>query len=175
MPTPFYHLSIADELLQHPQLNKTVRRRLVANSGAFLFGNTAPDVQVVSGQTRQETHFFTLPIDETKPAWECFFTANPELAALSDLDPDRLAFIQDEHLSAWCSFLAQQLHPDGKTRTVQVFAEREGSDPVEFASLLNSAQRMEAEVFKRVPRDRISKYRQELIETNLSYLNICLS
>ena len=248
MPTPFYHLSIADDLLHHSQLKNTIRRKLVAERGAFLFGNTAPDVQVVSGQARQETHFFTFPFDETKPAWECFFTANPDLAALSALDPDRaafiagyichlqadwfwvqkiywpyfrqegswgplktrlyfhnvlrsyydelalqalprgmdqyleqahpdgwLSFIQDEHLSAWCSFLAQQLHPNGKTRTVQVFAEREGSDPAEFASLLDSEERMEEEVFRRVPRTLIYKYRQELIETNLNYLNICLS
>lgn len=248
MPTPFYHLSIANELLHHPQLKNTVRQRLDAQRGAFLFGNTAPDVQVVSGQARLETHFFTFPIDETKPAWVSFMTANPELTALSNLDSDRAAFIagyichlqadwfwvlkiywpyfrqeaswgplksrlyfhnvlrsfyddmalqnlpkgmnqyleqthpdgwlpfiKDDDLSAWCSFLAQQLHPDGKTRTVQVFAEREGSDPVEFASLLNSAERMEEEVFKRVPRGMICKYRQELIESNISYLNASLS
>lgn len=62
MPTPFYHLSIAQDLSEHPDLDPRLRSFLADNLGAFLLGNTAPDVQVISGQDRSATHFFSVPI-----------------------------------------------------------------------------------------------------------------
>lgn len=62
MPTPFYHLSIAQALTEHPDLDPRLRSFLADNLGAFLLGNTAPDVQVISGQERSTTHFFSVPI-----------------------------------------------------------------------------------------------------------------
>jgi hypothetical protein len=249
VPTPFYHLSIANELLQHPQLNNPVRQKLVSERCAFLFGHTAPDVQVISGQPRQDTHFFTLPItNRSELAWKRLFSLNPHLADINQLVPNQAAFItgyichlqadwfwvkkiygpyfspscvwgtsksrlylhnvlrsycderalhtlppgmdeclkqvrperwlpftRDEYLQEWSSFLAQQLHPNGKIKTVEVLAEREGSDPDEFASLLKSEERMEREVFIHVPRNLLTEYRQELITNNLSFLNVSLS
>ena len=71
MPTPFYHLSLAQELLTHPSLPEPINQFLRMRRCEFMFGNTAPDVQVVSGQARQETHFFNLPIlAGDRPAWE---------------------------------------------------------------------------------------------------------
>ena len=81
MPTPFYHLSLAEDLLQHPALPEEVRQFLQASRCVFLFGNTAPDVQVVSGQPRQLTHFFNLPIQTgDPPAWELLLSDYPQLA-----------------------------------------------------------------------------------------------
>lgn len=62
MPTPFYHLSIAQDLIAHPDLPPEIRDMLQDASGPFLLGNTAPDVQIISGQSRQATHFFSVPI-----------------------------------------------------------------------------------------------------------------
>lgn len=245
VPTPFYHLSVARELLQNPQLKNPARRRLAAERCAFLFGNTAPDVQVVSGQPRQETHFFTLPITgESQPAWELFRTSYQQFFETKSLKPGQAAFIagyichlqadwywierifqpffgqsctwvnsksrlylhnvlrayldaealrtlptgineclkhvqpeqwlpfiRDEHLHEWGSFLAQQLHPNGKTRTVEVFAEREGLDPENFTSLLKSEKRMDQEIFIHISQNLLIEYRQDLIVTSLSFLN----
>jgi hypothetical protein len=80
MPTPFYHLSLAQELLQHPSLPTITRALLERNLGAFLLGNVAPDVQVVSGQPRQETHFFDLPLKSNSlPPWEQMLQSYPDL------------------------------------------------------------------------------------------------
>ena len=48
MPTPFYHIVIAEEILEDSRLNATVRSLLFDCFPAFLFGNVAPDVQAVS-------------------------------------------------------------------------------------------------------------------------------
>ena len=94
VPTPFYHLSIARELISHPALPEALRNFLVVYKGAFLFGNTAPDVQVVSGQFRESTHFFELPINPgVMPAWERVLEEHPTLADTVSLDPARLAFM----------------------------------------------------------------------------------
>lgn len=81
MPTPFYHLSTAEELSRHPQLSGSLAQLVRENMCPFLLGNTAPDVQVISAQPRQDTHFFSLPIQNgMAPAWEQFFVENPKLS-----------------------------------------------------------------------------------------------
>jgi hypothetical protein len=249
VPTPFYHLSIAVDLLRHPLLKDSAHRKLNSDQCAFLFGNTAPDVQTISGQPRQDTHFFSLPIiNGSVLAWERLFASYPQLSKLDELEPNRAAFIagyvchlqadwywilkifwpnfsrscswgtaksrlyvhnvlrsyldedelrrlppgmdscldqvkpnrwlpfaRDEHLLKWSSFLAQQLHPNGKIRTVEVFAEREGLDPQQFNSLIRSAERMDQEVFIHISRNQLADYRQELIATNLDFLNDTLA
>ncbi|RCK74795.1 MAG: hypothetical protein ANABAC_1512 [Anaerolineae bacterium] len=94
MPTPLYHLSLAQELLQHPSLPTSARALLEGNLGAFLFGNVAPDVQVVSGQPRQETHFFDLPLkSNVLPPWEQMLQRYPDLQPTLWLPEDQRAFL----------------------------------------------------------------------------------
>lgn len=94
MPTPFYHLSLAEDLLHHPALPEDMRQFLEDSRCAFLFGNTAPDVQVVSGQPRLVTHFFDLPIQENAPpAWEQMLFANPSLAFADQLPGEMAGFL----------------------------------------------------------------------------------
>ena len=94
MPTPFYHLSLAEEILRCPGIPAGVLELLVANRGAFLFGSTAPDVQTVCGQDRQVTHFFDLPIlPTTPPAWKRMLALYPELARPGQLAANQAAFI----------------------------------------------------------------------------------
>jgi hypothetical protein len=94
MPTPFYHLSLAEDLLHHRGLPEGVRQFLDASRCAFLFGTTAPDVQVVSGQTRLQTHFFDLPIQEEAPlAWEQALRLTPELAHAEILPAKQAVFV----------------------------------------------------------------------------------
>jgi hypothetical protein len=94
VPTPFYHLSVAETLLIHPDLSRAVRSALAREQSAFLFGNTAPDVQVVSGQKRHATHFFTLPIrPESATPWKQLFSAHPALAHPAGLSGAQAAFL----------------------------------------------------------------------------------
>lgn len=92
MPTPFYHIWVAQDLIDHPGLSPAARFFLRRHWGAFLFGSTAPDVQVVSGQDRAATHFFDIPIQAgVEMPWAVMFRQYPILSAW--LPGDQAAFI----------------------------------------------------------------------------------
>jgi hypothetical protein len=94
VPTPFYHLSLADVLIKHPGVPEPISQFLQEYRGEFLFGTTAPDVQVVSGQSREATHFFDLPIqDDDQPAWDSFLSTYPSLATAARLPAPQTGFL----------------------------------------------------------------------------------
>lgn len=93
MPTPVIHLALAEEILRREALPPAIRRLLTQQRGPFLLGNTAPDVQTISGQRRAETHFYTIPPTSAVPAHEALFTAYPRLARAEPLPPAQAAFI----------------------------------------------------------------------------------
>jgi hypothetical protein len=245
VPTPFYHLSVAEDLLQRPDLPSGVREFLNHHRPEFLFGNTAPDVQTISGQPRPVTHFFDLPIlPGASTAWEAILAAHPLLAEPGLLNEGQAAFlagylchlqadwiwvldifvpvfgpwstwqtlkqrlylhnvlrayldrqildglqsqidgeleavrpfhwlpfVEDSHLVEWRTLLARQLHPGAVTQTVEVFAARQGIDPQKFYRLLESEDRLEREIFSKLPRQELDLYRQRLIEENVRLLS----
>ena len=92
MPTPFYHLLLAQDLVSSPDLDPASARLLRQNWGAFLLGNIAPDVQVVTQQDRTLTHFFDLPIPPgAEPPWARLLQAHPELT--NSLSAGQAAFL----------------------------------------------------------------------------------
>jgi hypothetical protein len=93
MPTPFTHLAAAADLLASPALATDTQAALVAEWPAFLFGNTAPDVQTISGQPREATHFFTVPLRDASPAGRRLLARYSALAVRSQLPADQAAFI----------------------------------------------------------------------------------
>ena len=96
MPTPFYHLLIAQDLFSSAdfQLTSAANRFLQNEWAAFLFGNTAPDVQVVSQQLRDETHFFEIPVPVgALLPWQAILRKYPNLAEPRRLPPAQAAFI----------------------------------------------------------------------------------
>lgn len=94
MPTPFYHLSIAEEILTWADLPGSVSSWLGEYRAEFLFGNTAPDVQTLSGQDRRATHFFDLPISPNqRTAWARMLEEQPFLAEVDRLPAGQAAFI----------------------------------------------------------------------------------
>lgn len=94
VPTPFYHISVAEDLLSHPDLKENIRELLTGEIAAFFFGNTAPDVQVISGQRREETHFFQVPVEPGAiTPWEQMILHYPSLANGRRLPPHQAAFI----------------------------------------------------------------------------------
>jgi hypothetical protein len=249
VPTPFYHLSVAEELLQRPEWSAAVRRTLQRHRAAFLLGSTAPDVQTVSGQDRRLTHFFDLPIQpDTLPPWERMLVEFPRLAQPMRLPPDRAAFlagylihlqadwqwvleifspvfgpyagwqtarqrlyihnvlrayldeqirvelkadlanqlagaaplhwlpfVEDVYLCRWRDWLARQLQPGAAVQTVEVFAARQGVAPEEYYRLLGSQERLEREVFGRLPRQVLDEYRQRLVQENLRLIQTYLA
>ncbi len=79
--------------MANPALPPAARELLTAQRGAFLFGTIAPDVQSVSGQPREATHFFTLPPTDTRPAHEVMLAEHRALARAGRLAPAQAAFI----------------------------------------------------------------------------------
>lgn len=93
MPTPFFHLSLAEELTEHNQLPISLERLLQRHRLAFLFGNTAPDVQVISGQARHKTHFFSVPILPNKvQPWKKLLSTHHSLAHPEKMPAEQAAF-----------------------------------------------------------------------------------
>jgi len=94
VPTPFYHLNVSKLLLSHHALSAPTRLFLNQYRNAFLLGNTAPDVQTISGQSREATHFFDLPLRKDDPLpWRKMLSIHHELAHLEDLAPAQTAFL----------------------------------------------------------------------------------
>ncbi len=87
------HLALAEEILRQNDLTPAVHHLLAEQRGPFLLGNTAPDVKTVSGQRREESHFYTIPRTSERPAHETLFNAYPELGHAERLSPPHAAFI----------------------------------------------------------------------------------
>lgn len=93
MPTPFYHLGIAEALLVSPELPAHISSLLKAYRPAFLLGNTAADVQVFSGQPREATHFFRVPSPlGARLPWENLLHQHPQLRRADQLPVEQAAF-----------------------------------------------------------------------------------
>lgn len=85
---------MAEELLDYPHLPSEIACTLQDARGEFLFGSTAPDVQMISGQSRQATHFLRLPIQAgDQRAWELILADYPRLAAPELLQVPQVAFL----------------------------------------------------------------------------------
>jgi hypothetical protein len=111
VPTPFYHLHVAEALLENPGLKPSVRDIVIEHFPAFLLGNVAPDVQVISGQTRESTHFYSLPVQvNTETPWQKIQQDHPSLnpGLISNLERRIFILGYECHLQAdW--FWAEQI------------------------------------------------------------------
>lgn len=87
------HLAVADAMLADGRLPAALSGALRQQLPAFRLGHTAPDAQTVSGQPREATHFFTVPMTDRRPAHEVLFARCPELARPARLEPARAAFL----------------------------------------------------------------------------------
>jgi hypothetical protein len=81
MPPLCFHLAIAKEaaeLLHNPIIDR--------NLGNYLVGATLPDVHLIIGVSREETHFFDLEQEAGESGVRLIFKAHPNLAKGSKLD-----------------------------------------------------------------------------------------
>jgi hypothetical protein len=93
VPTPFQHLVYADRVLNHPDVPMQLRELLTQELGAFLLGTTAGDVQVMTGQRREETHFYRLSDGRDAAPVDKMLSVYPELAHAGTLSSAHAAFI----------------------------------------------------------------------------------
>ena len=93
MPTPAVHLSLAERMLRREDLSLRALRLLRRQRSSFLLGHTAPDVRTVSGQRREECHFYTVPRTSSCPAHQALFDAHPSLCRVVALSPAHIAFV----------------------------------------------------------------------------------
>lgn len=105
MPTPFYHLALAGAMLADQRLQPSARELLTETHAAFIFGNTAPDVQTMSGDDRIATHFFHVPLRDKTPAYETMFARHSQLSVAAVLPKEQSAFI----IGYICHLLLDQL------------------------------------------------------------------
>ena len=110
MPTASAHLAAVLDLLDDPAL--AARQRLASDEqrGALLLGSISPDVRVVSGQAREKTHFYDIPLSRDMPASQALLRRYPTLAKANGLPPRQAAFIAGyiTHLvmdEAWLEFV----------------------------------------------------------------------
>ncbi|KPJ52909.1 MAG: hypothetical protein AMJ37_02130 [Dehalococcoidia bacterium DG_18] len=88
MPPLCLHLSIAQEaagLLRHPIIDQ--------NLGSYLTGATSPDVHILTGTSRKETHFVDLEEEMLDSGTTLIFKAHPNLAKENKLDPATKSFV----------------------------------------------------------------------------------
>ena len=93
MPTPVMHLALGEAILDGDAFPQVVRRLLMEQRGPFLLGHTAPDVQTVSQQSREQTHFYSIPRTTRRSAYEALFAAHPRLRLANALPPAQTAFV----------------------------------------------------------------------------------
>ncbi len=74
-------------------LPQPTREALCAEKPVFLLGCVAPDAQTVSGQPREATHFFYVPLRDSVPAFRHLFDAYPALARAMELPRAQAAFL----------------------------------------------------------------------------------
>ena len=127
MPTPFYHIVLAEEILDDSRLQKFVRNLLSDELSAFLFGNVAPDVQAVSSYTREDTHFFSIDNVKKNIAHEEMLAKHKELSDVRRLSSVRAAFVAGylAHLLLDQAWIVEVFNPVfGKTVNWGEFRER---------------------------------------------------
>ena len=81
-----------------------------------------------------------------------------------------LPFTSDYLLRQWRDFLAYQLHPGSSTKTIEVFAARQGIPPENYYRLLSSDGLMDDLIFSRISQSDLEAYRRQLLSENVTLL-----
>jgi hypothetical protein len=95
MPNAATHLTTACDLLADKAL-RPIMKPLVASDAAqaaFLLGTISPDVRALSGHSREETHFFTIPPSDRQSAPEVMLNTYRSLADAHAMPLPQAAFV----------------------------------------------------------------------------------
>lgn len=94
MPNAQTHLASVWDLLNRPPIQAVFGWLAEPEAqAAFLLGAISPDVRIVSGHSREETHFFGIPALDPRSAPVIFLDTWPELANAALVSRQQAAFI----------------------------------------------------------------------------------
>ncbi len=94
MPNAQTHITAVCAMLAQPPIQAAFRWLADEDArSAFLLGAISPDVRAISGQKREETHFFTIPPDDPRPAQVVMLEVWPELRRATALSRPHAAFV----------------------------------------------------------------------------------
>jgi hypothetical protein len=237
MPVAHTHLAAVWTLLASPAVREVFPYGPAEGGArsAFLLGAVSPDVRAVSGQAREETHFFSIPPQGEIPAQAQMLARWPELRDAPAHDPLRAAFVagyithlvmdqtwaemivmpglfiegqawgalhpkwriysllmtylddqasqrlpgglaeqlvrakprgwlpfvQDGHLIRWRDHVAGIISSGGISPLIRLFALSNGMPVKALEAIIRSEERMEAEVYRYVPRERLAAFEAE--------------
>ncbi len=83
--------------------------------------------------------------------------------ALAEAEPaDWLPFMSDEALAAWREVIGRQVRPGGHSETIEVLGQRVPIGPAGVRDILNDAERMQHEIWRRVPPSLIADIREKM-------------
>ncbi|MBI2918326.1 MAG: zinc dependent phospholipase C family protein [Chloroflexi bacterium] len=89
MPPIVLHLGVARDVARAlPELDVLQR-----HAGSFYLGSTAPDIRLLTGTAREETHFYDLGRLKGESGTVALFRAHPNLAPGTGLDDASRAFV----------------------------------------------------------------------------------
>ncbi len=94
MPNSQTHLHSVTHILDQPE-SQTVLPWLFEPpaKSAFLLGAISPDVRAISGQAREETHFFDIPFSSDQPAQAIMLARWPQIKDAGALTHPQAAFV----------------------------------------------------------------------------------
>lgn len=84
---------MAEGVLLHPRLPGELGELLRASHSAYLLGSTAPDLCSLTGEPREATHFFEIPMSDRTPAHLQLLKSHPELVGSAELRHNQAAFL----------------------------------------------------------------------------------
>ncbi len=120
-------------------------------------------------QQRRLTHFILLTYLDTIALDGLPETAVSTLAAA---EPNHwLPFIDDKILAAWQEMLVAQLKPGAPVKTIEIYAGRLGITPDQFVANLQDTGWMQAQVFDKIPVDKVQQILQTAVPKSIDLIN----
>ncbi len=120
-------------------------------------------------QQRRLTHFILLTYLDTIALDGLPETAVSTLAAAA---PNHwLPFITDDILTAWQEMLVAQLKPGAPVKTIEIYAGRLRITPEQFAANLQDTDWMQAQVFDKIPVDKVQQILQTAVPKSIDLIN----
>lgn len=155
MPPICLHLSIASEAASQLD-HSVVKQRL----GSYFLGSTAPDIRLIIGASREETHFIPLESEEGVSGVKPLFESYPELARTDDLNVATRSFVAGylSHLVTDETWIYQIYRPFfGKSSPF-------GGDPL--SNLLDRALQFELDSREQADKEAMRAIGTELFHSN---------
>ena len=124
--------------------------------------------EVGDAEQRRLTHFILLTYLDT-----IALNALPETAVttLAAADSNQwLPFIDDDILTEWRDLLVGQLRPDAPIKTVEIYAGRLGMSAEAFAANLQDPGWMQAQVFGKIPVDKVQMIVQTAVPKSIALI-----